>query len=200
MKKLLLTITAIAFTTIAFAQKGSYVLKLTNVELDGSSVGKVKIDSIKPSQLIMYVNNYSDSLIDGSFKWSTSSIEFELTNKSKKTIKVIWNDAAYIDYNKNTGKVMHAGVKYIDRNYDQPATSIISEAKITDLVTPTGNVFYRSGSYGGWDKNPLLPSVGKKEEKLLVGKKVKILLPILYGSKQLDYVFTFDIVFNEYKK
>ena len=200
MKKQILTLIAIALTTVAFAQKGSYVLKLSNVELEGSSIGKIKIDSIKPSELVIYVNNYSDSLMDASFKWSISSINFELANKSKKTIKVLWNDATYIDYNKNTGKIMHVGVKYIDRNNDQPATSIISEAKISDSVTPTANISYRSGSYGGWDENPLLPRVGKKDEKILIGKKVKVLLPILYDSKQLDYIFTFDIVFNEYKK
>lgn len=199
MKKQLLTL-LLLLPFFAFSQKGSYVLKLIKAENEGVSTGSIKIDSIKPSQLVIYVGIYTDSLINASFQWSGSSIDFELSNKSKKNIKVIWNDAAYIDQNNNTGKVMHSGVKFIDRSGDQPSTTIISEAKISDLVTPTENVYFSSGSYGGWQKKPLFPSIGKKDERPLVGKKVKLLLPILYDSKQLDYVFTFEIVFNEYNK
>jgi hypothetical protein len=198
MKKLLTLL--FLFPLFVFAQKGSYVLKMIKAEHEGVPVGIIKIDSIKPSKLLMYVGNYSDSIINASFTWGGSSIEFELTNTTKRSIKVIWNDAAYIDQNNNTGKIMHSGVKFIDRNNDQPSTTIISEAKITDLITPTENVYFSSGSYGGWRKKSLLPDVGKKDQPTLIGKKVKLLLPILYDSKQLEYVFTFEIVFNEYKK
>lgn len=199
MKKSILTILALIPFAL-MAQRGSYVLKLSTVQIDGENKGSIKIDSIKPSQLVTYVSKYTDSLIDASFGFSISSIPFDLTNKSKKTIKINWNEAAYIDYNKKSGKIMHLGVKYIDRNNDQPSSSIIGDSKISDQATPTENVYYSSGSYGGWRENPLFPRVGKKDEKPLIGKQVKLLLPIQNGANQLDYIFTFDIGFNEYVK
>ena len=200
MKKKLLTILVLMIPFFALAQKGSYMLKLVKVENDDISTGRITIDSIKPSKLIIYVGKYTDSLISASLQWGYSSINFELTNVSRKAIKINWNEAAYINYDNNTGKIMHLGVKYIDRNNEQPSTTIISQAKISDGATPTNNVYYANGSYGGWRTNTILPSVGKKDEKLLVGKKVKLLLPIVSDSKQINYVFTFEIMFNEYIK
>lgn len=200
MKKSILIFLAV-LPFFAMAQKGTYLLKLSSVDVDGSTVGKIRIDSVKPSKVVLYGSHFVDSLIDVSFEpGSVSSINFDLLNKTKKTLKINWNEAAYINYNNNTGKVMHAGVKFIDRNSDQPATSIIGDAKISDLITPTDNVYYSSGSYGGWRELPLLPNIGKKDERTLIGKKIKILLPIISGTKQIDYVFTFEIVFNEYQK
>lgn len=199
MKKSILTL-LLLIPIALFAQKGSYVLRLASVDIDGTSKGSIKIDSIKPSQLVLYNGSYTDSLINVFFTYDSKSISFELTNKAKKSIKVIWNEAAYISYTNISGKVMHAGIKYIDRNNDQPATSIIGGAKISDIATPTDHVSYSSGSYGGWNTSNLFPSPGKKDEKTLIGKQVRLLLPILSEGKQLDYVFTFDIVFNEFKK
>jgi len=199
MKKFILTILTL-IPILTFAQKGGYVLKLSSVDIEGESRGSIKIDSVKPAQLILYNSKYSDSLINIEFSYDDKSIPFELTNKGKKSVRVIWNEAAYIDYNNTSGKVMHVGIKYIDRSNDQPPTLIIGGSKISDLATPTENVFYSSGTYGGWRKNDLFPSPRKNDEKILVGKTVKLLLPIQIEGKQLDYVFTFLILFNEYKK
>jgi len=200
MKKTITTVIILLFSIISFAQKGSYVLRLSKVEVGNSEVGLIHIDSIKPSKIMLYKSNYTDSLISVTFEEGLSSIPFELTNKSNNTLKIIWNDAAYINPKSNTGKIMHTGVKYIDRNNDQPSTSIIKGAKITDQATPTENIYYSSGTNGGWSELNLLPHIGKGDEKTLIGKTVKLLLPIQSGAKQHDYVFTFDIIFNEYKK
>lgn len=199
MKKTILTFLAI-IPLFVFAQKGSYVLKLSSVEIDGVNKGSISIDSIKPSKLVTYVSNYKDSLINMDFTYSSESIPFELTNQTKKSLKVIWNEAAYINYKNTSGKIMHVGVKYIDRSGEQPSTLIIGGTKISDLATPTENVYYSSGTYGGWRKYPLLPSLSKNDPKTLKGGNVKLLLPIQSEGKQYDYVFTFDILFNEYTK
>jgi hypothetical protein len=200
MKRSLLALMALLLSISAFGQKGAYVLKLSSVEIEGNSKGLIAIDSIKPAKLMTYTSKYTDSLIEGTFTFDLESIPFEITNKSKKSIKIIWNDAAYIDHKKTSGKIMHVGIKYINRGEDQPASTIIGDSKISDLATPINNVYYSSGSYGGWRTTNLFPTVGKKDEKPLVGEKVKLLLPIISEGKQIDYVFTFVIAFNEYKK
>lgn len=200
MKSIYTLVIILISTLTSFSQQGSYVLKLSNVEVGDKATGVIEIDSIKPNKLVMYRSIYVDSLISITFDRSSASIPFELKNNSSSTIKVLWNEAAYIDYEGNTGKIMHVGVKYIDRNNDQPSTTIIKGAKISDQATPTGNVYFASGSYGGWKEIDLLPRVGKKDTPSLVGSKIKLLLPIMSNDKQLDYIFTFDIVFNTYSK
>jgi hypothetical protein len=94
---------------------------------------------------------------------------------------------------------MHAGVKYVDRNSSQPATSIPKDAKISDLLMPTDNVYYVSGQYGGWRERNLLPSFYKSQEQLdqeagsFVGMKMKIMMPIIIENVQNDYTFEFNV-------
>ena len=195
MKTYILTLLSV-LPLFALAQRGSYVLKLSSVDIEGESKGTIKIDSVKPSKIVVYKSNYTDSLIDIVFTDNGESIPFELTNKAEKNIKVNWNEASYIDFSNTKGKIMHVGVEYIIRSGDYPPTSIAGGSKISDFATPTDNVFYSLGYYGGWRTKHLLPYSNPNGAKTLVGKRVKLLLPIQNDGKQLDYVFTFDIVFS----
>ncbi|GAB1462213.1 hypothetical protein [Pedobacter sp.] len=200
MKKIILTL-LIVLPLFVSAQRGAYLLKLKSAELNGSSAGSIVIDSIKPSQLLLYNSAYADSLISIVFKFSRKSFPFELTNNSKSSIKVNWNDASYIDYLGSSKKLMHTGVKYIDRNENQPETTLIKGAKLSDQFTPTENVYFEGGTYGsGWEVRELFPEVKKKETPTLIGKEVKLYLPIMSNGVRQEYIFTFDLVFNDYIK
>ncbi len=118
---------------------------------------------------------------------------FSLTNKTDYTIKINWDDISYIDITGNVRRVMHSGVKNIDKSNSQPATSIPRKATITDLLLPADNVYYESGKYGGWRIEPLIPdttySSGGAE-----GKTMTILMPIMIENVQNDYIFEFVII------
>ena len=142
---------------------------------------------------------YEDDYINIVWYVGATQFNFELTNKSGHTIKINWDDISYVDYSGKTGRVMHAGVKYVDRNSSQPATSIPKDAKISDLLMPTDNVYYVSGQYGGWRERNLLPSFYKSQEQLdqeagsFVGMKMKIMMPIIIENVQNDYTFEFNV-------
>ena len=72
-----------------------------------------------------------------------------MKNISNSTIKVVWDEAAYIDYNGETSKIMHKGIKYSEREASQPASVIIKGAKLEDVAIPTKNVSY-SSSLNDW--------------------------------------------------
>ena len=107
-----------------------------------------------------------------------------MENKSDNSIKIIWDEAVYIDEDNTSRKVFHSGVKYEDGEKAQPLTVIAKKTKINDLVAPVDNIYYASG---GWGIRSLF-SVQKS-----AGKTVKILLPIQIQETINEYIFSFKI-------
>jgi len=143
--------------------------------------------------------SFQDSLILIKWTYTINSIDFTLQNRSNKTIKVIWEEASFIDEKGEAKRVMHQGVKYIDRDNAQPPTSVIRGATLNDTISPTDKAFYMSGQYGGWYSRPIFEvsswssSGTEKIYDELRGKKVSILLPIMSEGRTRDYIYTFVI-------
>ena len=114
-------------------------------------------------------NHYEDDYID--VVWSVvnqKQFNFTLKNKSSHTIKINWDDISYVDTEGFVGRVVHAGVKYADRNNSQPAITVPKGACISDMLLPTENVSFRNGGMlgqvyipGGWEETYLFPCVYK---------------------------------------
>lgn len=69
------------------------------------------------------VMHFEDSLITMDFVIGQKSISFTMQNNSGKTARIIWDENLFIKYG-SPGRVMHAGVKYTDRNNPQPPSII----------------------------------------------------------------------------
>ena len=142
--------------------------------------------------------NFSDSLIVIGFFISDKAINFELKNISNEPIKIIWDEATIVQFGE-AKKVMHSGIKYIDKNNPQTATVVPSGATITDLVIPTENIYYLSGQYGGWEERDLFPTtdLGKEQFRTMIfnckDQKFTLHLPIVRKDTQLTYSFEFVI-------
>lgn len=129
-------------------------------------------------------NSYEDDFIKIIWLPALTEFSFTLENKTDNSIKIIWDEAVYIDEDNSSLKVIHSGVKYVDGEKAQPLTVIAKKTKINDLVTPVDNIYYVNG---GWGKLPLF-SVQKS-----AGKTVKILLPIQIQETINEYIFSFKI-------
>lgn len=136
-----------------------------------------------------YAMNFRDSIINSYFQIDRTSIIFKLTNRSKEPIRVLWNDASIIQ-NGISQKIMHNGIKYLDRSGIQPPTVIPASASIDDSATPIDNVYYASGQYGGWKTHNL---IGSKKPNEAIGNIISLYLPIQSGGKTLDYTFDFKV-------
>jgi len=151
---------------------------------------------------------FEDGMIKIVWLPTSSRFGFFLTNKTSHSIQIIWDEAAYVDVSGMSKRVMHSGVKYIDRNNPQPPTTIVRGGTISDIVFPTDNVYYVSGQYGGWREHPLLPQHGivsgnqyarpTKEDidntaRTVVGKNIQVLLPIKIEDVVNEYLFVFSI-------
>ena len=180
--------------------KGFYNVGLKEVERPENAkerYGESKIVNFKEEGKTKY--SYEDDMIKIVWLPLSTQFGFKLKNKTDHSIKIIWDEAVYVDQNGSSGRVMHAGVKYTDRNNPQPPTVVVKNANIEDIIVPTDNVYYVSGKYGGWRTKPMFPNRASTQEELnvltqkYIGKEVKILLPLKIQETINEYIFTFKV-------
>ena len=206
MKKTLLfalTLIGLLLTSCGTTYMATYDVTLAKVESPADvkkNFGETKVVLVNEDNVNKY--RYEDDYIDIIWYVGTTNLYFTLKNKSGHSIKINWDDISFVDINGTVGRVMHNGVKFIDRNNSQPATTIPNGAKIDDVLIPTENVYYISPTRytsGGWNKKNLIPSFYKSKEAMdagagsYVGKTMKVLMPISVEGVQNDYTFEFEI-------
>ena len=135
---------------------------------------------------------YSDSLIDARFDFEEKELGFGITNKTNKTIKIIWDETLFI-VDGNSSKVMHEGIKFANRNEYMPPSVIPTSNTLADVIIPTNNVYYKEGYYSqygstppSWEKEPLLPSTLSKDSK------IQVYMPMIINGETKEYNFTFN--------
>ena len=161
--------------------------------------GEQKIVAFQEEDTTKY--GFEDDLIRIVWLPTPEEFVFDLTNKTNHSIKIIWDEALYVDENGNSKRVMHSGVKYTDRNNPQPPTTVAKSATVSDLVFPTENVDWAGDPYGGWQIKPLFPTYstsGTTEDlldkaKKYVGKSVQFLLPLKIEGIVNEYLFVFKV-------
>ncbi|MDY2832260.1 MAG: hypothetical protein SOU49_05905 [Sodaliphilus pleomorphus] len=197
-----ISLVCMMFTSCGFLKSytAKYDVSLATVESPADAraqFGETKVASFTDGQINKY--RYEDDYIDIVWYVSSTQFNFDLKNKSNHTIKINWDDISYVDCEGKTGRVMHSGVKYNERNNSQPASTIPKGASLSDILLPTDNVYFTSGKYGGWNERLLIPSIYQnqeafaKEASSYVGKTMKILMPIMIENVQNDYTFEFTI-------
>ncbi len=131
---------------------------------------------------------YEDNVLSILIYGGEKQFEFSLTNKTKNSIKVMWDEASIVDENNSVSKVVHKGVKYMDANNTQPPTTIPSGASISELVAPINRIKYSDG----WYQQSIIAS-NRSNDINVVGKTIKVLLPIEIAGVVNEYVFCFTI-------
>lgn len=134
---------------------------------------------------------FSDGLIDVRFEPAEKQIGFVIRNKGSSPAKIDWNSAAFVDIAGTSHKVMHDGVKLIDRGNMQPPTVIPPGASIRDFVYPTDYAVYAPGRYGGWTELPMFPEAPLARG--FKGQSFSVFLPIEVDGKVKNYNFVFLI-------
>lgn len=180
------------------ALKGSYKTALIKVEKPEDSTnryGETKI--IQDAGVDKY--SYNDSIIDITIYGTKEQFNFVLTNISNHSLKIIWNEAAFVGLDGATSKIMHIGTKYSQRESDQPATVVIKGAKIDDVATPTANVYYDEGTKigystvgSGWKTKSMLPEKYKNKE----AGEIRLMLPIQVRDVVNEYTFVFRVYYT----
>ena len=120
--------------------------------------------------------SYEDNIVKISMVPLTTEIGFSLQNKSQNSIKIIWDEALYISEEGISCKIMHSGVKYIDKDGKQTPTVVAKGTIINDVIVPTD-------TQKDWDNYT----------QRYVGKAIRVLLPLQIEGVANEYtLYTFS--------
>jgi hypothetical protein len=142
----------------------------------------LKLVQPKPSEDFVY----EDAFIRIRFVPLTQ-IAFELQNKTTNVIEVLWSQASFVDTSGEAHRVIHEGIRYIERNTSLPSTVIPPGAKITDVFHPADYVEYVDGK---WQLKMLFD----QPYNAYGDKTFTVFLPLKVGAvtKRYSFVFKFD--------
>ena len=135
--------------------------------------------------------SYADNVIDIVIFGGSSQFDFVLKNVSDNTIKLVWNEAVFVDVNGSTSKVMHSGIKYSQKEGDQPASTIIKGAALEDVAVPTEKVYYDE-KRKEWTKESLYSKAKIQGEK----QTLRLMLPIQIKEVINEYIFEFSLSYK----
>lgn len=167
---------------------GKFIATLTKVEKPSDSSVRYGTTTVTDKDItkFSYVDNFIDILIFA----ANSQFGFALKNVSDNTLKVIWNEAVFVDVDGSTSKIMHSGIKYSQREGDQPASTIIKGAKLDDIAAPTANVYY-SDVLKEWTSYSMYRNADKNKQ----GQSIKLMLPIQVKDVINEYIFEFGLTY-----
>lgn len=141
---------------------------------------------------------FEDDYIDIVWYVSKDRFNFELKNKTNHTIKINWDEVTFVDFNGEAKRVIHQGVKYVDRNAAQPSSTIPRGTRVNDFLVPSENIYYHN-YYAQWTQRNIIPVESDSEEKLrntanmYKGKRMSIMMPLKIEDTQNDYIFEFEV-------
>lgn len=171
----------------------TYSIPLTTVNPPKNEViQQINIEKFTDGNLNKY--RFEDKKIKAIMYITAKRICFDLTNKTENTAKIMWDEAAIVDYTGSTQRVTHIGVRFMDRDSPKPPTSIPAGTQLHEEVTPISNIYLDRLQ---WKEAGLFPmfykSKDEKEAKQYEGKTMKLLLPIDFAGVKNEYLFEFVI-------
>lgn len=190
MKTILLSI-ILAFSAInIYAEKReAYEAVLINVEnsVDGNNVNDNDTsinNEIGDSNF--NISSYSDSKIEVSWVFHPTHLSFNLLNKGNSSIKVLWDDAAFIDGSNSSHPVFHNGITINERDKEQKPTLIVKNTQIEDRILISDKVGFMK-VVGRWVFSYI-------NEIVAGGEEMRVLLPLEINGKTNEYLFTFKLI------
>jgi len=147
-------------------------------------------------------NTYADENISVTVEFGTTGIAVQLTNLSNSSLKIPWDDAAYIDRYGNAHRVIHIGTKLIDRDKAQVPSVVPKGASLSDEVVPSDCISWTNGSKyypGEWKYLPIIQMIKyetREQAEIALessaDKTPQLLFPIETGGKRYEYTFKFS--------
>jgi hypothetical protein len=178
-----------------------YVIRLAEVERPASArqrYGEQVITQVPDTGAARYA--FEDNLVRIVWVATSKRIHFDLTNKTQYSVRIPWDEVAFVDTAKQSHPVMHVGVKYTDCSASKPPSVVVQRGSVSDVMIPCSNVEF---SLGDWRVNGFLPDQGDlavSPDSILasikpeIGKRVQVLLPLQIQDVTNEYLFTFEVV------
>jgi hypothetical protein len=164
-----------------------------------------RIESVVEEGITKYRTD--DYMLRIDWRATSFGVVFTIKNKTNEPVKVVWDEARFLDEQGRSHRVIHTGIGYEERNLPQPGTVILGGMNLQDFIYPLDYFQWevirgtRSDKQQGYgDRKPFLPTKikGSAEElrekaEVLVGKTFQAALPLEISNVRTDYLCTFKI-------
>lgn len=170
------------------AMQGSYKMHISSVQKPKSSKF-AKGELVNTDKSMVYTDNYTSLIVMP----QDDNFFFSLNNKSQSNIEIDWDRIIYIDENNHSGRVIHSGIKYTERNSPQTPSLVAPTTSITDVIIPVNNIYLSTVSYE-WRISSLINNANIKGSH--DGKNIKIILPIKIDGASYEYSITYNLVWE----
>jgi len=144
------------------------------------------ISTIEKDLNILY--SYIDDYISILFDVREFDVKFNLSNRSKNTLKIIWDDAVFVDISGQSDRIIHEGTTLSKKNDPLSPTVLIANASIIDILVPS-KCIYMSPILNEWEQLPILPNKRTKDSSA----SIMFMLPIKSNNIVYEYIFTFNL-------
>ena len=172
----------------SLANAGRYDAVLSKVKKPANSkIRNGKITEKNAENNYLYEDNYLNCVIGAMEK----EIIFFIQNKTDYTMKVIWDEAAFISPSGSTQRVIHSGVVLKDRSQPQAPSVIPSQSVLRDAITPSENIRFSSVA-GEWIVDPIIPKL-KTKGQYSDGTTFSVLIPVQISGVTNEYIFVFEL-------
>jgi hypothetical protein len=128
---------------------------------------------------------FSDSLIDIYFIINKTQIGMAIQNKSDSAIKINWDEISFISPSNRASRVIHSGIRLMDKNDPQAPTTIPPKSNISDIIIPSENITYKDT----WNEGRLFDG----DYLSYNGKEFGVYLPLETRGTKKEYSFKFKI-------
>jgi hypothetical protein len=167
---------------------------LRTIEGRDAKVAHVPVP-LSPAQVRQLL--FQDAAIQVQWALRPNGLNLVLENRSDRSIKVYWDDAAYVDPSGFSHRLIRHGARLSDKDHAQVPSVIPAKARLDDLLAPAES-FGRGD--GPWGDDGLLPNVTNRIKADLdevaapfIGQTIKVVLPIRIQGVVSDYTFRFRI-------
>lgn len=168
---------------------------LLNIKLekDTSNVATYRLACRLVSPVASQELSFRDKTIAVSLSIGEQSFQMRFENVSAAPVKIRWESAQYTDVNGQTHRLMHSGIRFVDRNNPVPDQVVAVRGVVEEAVIPVRNVFVSPQQKGGYDIKPLFQFDAAVAAKLK-GKVILLSLPVEVNRQIIPYNFKIEII------
>lgn len=154
------------------------------IATDDSSQTEYRFALVDPETVFPW--DYEDDIAEFVFSPSHDRIGFTIENKTNDPLKIDWEKSAYIDPDGVSHRIIHRGVKLVERAQAEEPTTIPPLTQVDEFAYPADEVAWVE-DLREWKEPELFPASGSE------GRTFSLSLTVMSGADRKDYVFRFQI-------
>lgn len=149
------------------------------------------------------VTQYEDDNISIVWKATKAGFEFLLKNKTNNSIKILWDEAVYVDPTGISRRCVHKGMPLSVGNTPQIPTVIAKNTEVADILIIDEEIKHVKSSTSKTTKETEVEvshspfgyysSQSQANKCEFIGKSYYIVLPVVIEDVKVEYIFHFKL-------